>query len=227
MTQYPQAFIYDLDGVITDTAEFHFFAWKKLADGLGVSIDRQFNEQLKGISRMDSLEQILKLNSSLVRFTKEEKVNLANQKNVYYLELIESINSTNILPGIECLLKKNKELNIKVALGSASKNAVQVLNQLGLTKYFDFIVDASKVKKGKPNPETFTTAADHLGIPYSSCIGIEDAAAGIEAINEANMFSVGVGTIEHLSHADYLVGDTSKLVFEEIVKRYKEKTVFR
>lgn len=226
MTQYPQAFIYDLDGVITDTAEFHFLAWKKLADGLGVSMDRQFNEQLKGISRMDSLEQILKLNSSLLEMTHEEKARLANQKNEYYLELVESINSANILPGIECLLKKNKEQNIKVALGSASKNAVQVLNQLGLTKYFDYIVDASKVKKGKPDPETFTTAADYLGIPYSNCIGVEDAAAGVEAINKAKMFSVGVGTMEQLSHADYLVGDTSALVFEEIVKRYKEKSVF-
>lgn len=226
MTQNPQAFIYDLDGVITDTAEFHFLAWNKLADVLGVSIDRQFNEQLKGISRMDSLEQILKLNPSLLEMTNEEKVGLANQKNEYYLELVESINSENILPGIESLLKKNKEQNIKVALGSASKNAAQVLDKLGLTRYFDYIVDASKVKRGKPNPETFTTAADYLGIPYSNCVGVEDAAAGIEAINKANMFSVGVGSIEHLSRAHYLVGDTSELVFEEIIKRFREKRVF-
>ncbi|MFF2753012.1 beta-phosphoglucomutase [Psychrobacillus sp. NPDC058041] len=226
MILYPQAFIYDLDGVITDTAEFHFLAWKKLADELGISIDKQFNEQLKGISRMESLEHILKLNSSLLKLTSEEKVRLANQKNEYYLELVESINSSNILPGIETLLSKNKEQNIKIALGSASKNAPQVLDKLGLTKYFDYVVDASKVEKGKPDPETFTTAADYLGIPYTKCIGIEDAAAGIEAINKADMFSVGVGAVEHLSHADYLVGDTSELIFEEIVKQYIEKSVF-
>lgn len=224
MSQYPQAFIYDLDGVITDTAEFHFLAWKKLADELGISIDRKFNEKLKGISRMESLEHILKLKSSL-KLTQEEKVRLANQKNEYYLELVESINSSNILRGIEALLNKNKEENIKIALGSASKNALQVLDKLGLTKYFDYIVDASKVKKGKPDPETFTTAADFLGIPYSKCIGVEDAAAGIEAINKANMFSVGVGKVDQLSQADYLVGDTSELVFEEIVKQYIEKNV--
>ena len=163
MTQYPKAFIFDLDGVITDTAEFHFLAWKKLAEELGVSIDRQFNEQLKGISRMESLERILELNSSLLKLSNEEKLRLANQKNDHYLELIESINPDYILPGIESLLKKSKEQNIKIALGSASKNALKVLDKLGLTNYFDYVVDASKVKKGKPDPETFTTAADFLG----------------------------------------------------------------
>jgi beta-phosphoglucomutase len=226
MILYPQAFIYDLDGVITDTAEFHFLAWKKLSDELGIPIDRRFNEQLKGIGRMDSLEHILKLNPSLLKLTHEEKIRLANQKNEYYLELVESINSSNILPGIETLLNKNKEQNIKIALGSASKNALQVLDKLGLTKYFDYVVDASKVEKGKPDPETFTTAADYLGIPYKKCIGIEDAAAGIEAINKADMFSVGVGKGEHLSHADYLVGDTSELIYEEIVNQYIERNIF-
>lgn len=223
MTLYPKAFIYDLDGVITDTAELHYLAWKKIGEELGISIDRQFNEELKGISRMDSLERILKLNPSLVDMSEEEKVRCAAKKNEYYLELVESINSTNILPGIENLLKKNKEHNIKIALGSASENAQNILNKLGLANYFDFVVDASKVKKGKPDPETFTTAADFLGVSYAACIGVEDSAAGVEAINKATMFSVGVGPVEHLAHANYLVNNTSELVFDNIIKEYSNR----
>lgn len=223
MTHYPKAFIFDLDGVITDTAEFHFLAWQKLAQELGVSMDRQFNEQLKGISRMESLERILELTPSSRSLSYEERLRLANQKNDHYLEFIDLINPDYILPGIESLLKKIKAQHIKIALGSASKNALKVLEKLLLTNYFDYVVDATKVTKGKPNPETFTSAADFLNIPYSECIGLEDAAVGVEAINKANMFSVGVGAIEHLSHADYLVGNTSELIFEEIVKRYNEK----
>ncbi|MEK4714730.1 MULTISPECIES: beta-phosphoglucomutase [Sporosarcina] len=223
MTHYPKAFIFDLDGVITDTAEFHFLAWQKLAQELGVSMDRQFNEQLKGISRMESLERILELTPSSRSLSYEERLRLANQKNDHYLEFIDLINPDYILPGIESLLKKIKAQHIKIALGSASKNALKVLEKLLLTNYFDYVVDATKVTKGKPNPETFTTAADFLNIPYSECIGLEDAAVGVEAINKANMFSVGVGALEHLSHADYLVGNTSELMFEEIVKRYNEK----
>ncbi|SDN13539.1 beta-phosphoglucomutase [Psychrobacillus sp. OK028] len=223
MTLYPKAFIYDLDGVITDSAEFHYLAWNKLAEELGISFDRQFNERLKGISRMESLELILQLNNSLARLTNEEKVKLANKKNKYYLELAESITKENILPGIENLLINNKKHQIKIALGSASENAKNIIEKLGLTSYFDYIVDASKVKKGKPDPETFTTAADYFGIPYEECIGIEDAAAGIDALNQAKMFSVGIGSVEHLSHADYLVENTAMLDFEEIINKYSAK----
>ncbi|MFD2044218.1 beta-phosphoglucomutase [Ornithinibacillus salinisoli] len=219
MIQSPKLFIFDLDGVITDTAEYHYLAWKKLAEELDVSFDRQFNEQLKGISRMESLELILAKNRSL-SLSDHEKEKLANDKNEYYKQLIESINGENTLPGIEKLIKEIKENNIKIALGSASKNANMVLDKLGLTEYFDYIVDAAKVKKGKPDPETFTTAADAFSIHYSDCIGIEDAVAGVEAINKASMFSVGVGSTEHLAEADYVVNDTSGLQFEELVRQY-------
>jgi beta-phosphoglucomutase len=222
MTHLPKAFIYDLDGVITDTAEFHFLAWKKLAEELGILFDRQFNEQLKGINRMDSLDRILNLDPSLPPFSIEEKEELAARKNEYYLKLIEAINPSHILPGITALLAANKEANIKIALGSASKNAPAILEKLGLTGYFDYIVDASKVENGKPDPETFTTAADALEIAYSDCIGLEDSAAGIEALNKAEMFSVGVGDAAHLAHADYLVGDTSALIFGEIIEQYQK-----
>ena len=220
MKQTPKAFIFDLDGVITDTAELHYLAWKKLAEELGITFDREFNEQLKGISRMDSLERILALNPSLKDMPQEEKEKLAYQKNDHYKELIKTINHEDVLPGIEELFTNLKENQIKIAIGSASKNAPMVLKQLGLTHYIDYIVDAAKVTKGKPDPETFTTAADYLNIPYEECVGLEDAAAGIQAINQAGMFSVGIGDKESLSAADYLVSDTTQLDLEEILKQY-------
>ncbi|MGO1058506.1 beta-phosphoglucomutase [Planococcus sp. FY231025] len=223
MTYEPKLIIYDLDGILTDTAEFHFLAWQKLAEGLGLSFDRAFNEQLKGINRMDSLDRILALDSTIGAFSDEEKLKLATQKNDYYLTLIEEITPAHILPGMLAFLDANKKTDAKIALGSASKNAPAILEKLGLTGYFDYIVDAAKVKNGKPDPETFTAAADALGIDYRDCIGIEDASAGVEAVNRAGMFSVGVGDREHLSHADYLVAETSELEFEEVVRQFREK----
>lgn len=222
MTHDPKLFVYDLDGILTDTAEFHYLAWRKLAEGLGISFDREFNEQLKGISRMDSLDRILELAPSL-QLSDEEKLELATQKNDYYLKLIEEITPAHILPGVEAFLEANKKTDAKIALGSASKNAPAILDKLGLAGYFDYIVDAAKVAKGKPDPETFTAAADALGIAYRDCIGIEDSAAGVEAINRAGMFSVGVGERAYLSHADYLVGDTSELIFERVVRQFERK----
>lgn len=223
MELYPKAIIYDLDGVITDTAEFHFLAWQKIAAEIGISIDRHFNEQLKGIGRMDSLDRILQLDASERTFSDVEKRILATMKNEYYLKLIDSINPSHILPGIGDLLEKNKKEQIKIALASASKNAPAILNKLGLTGYFDYVVDASKVKKGKPDPETFATAAVALGVAPEECIGIEDSAAGIESINQAHMFSVGVGDAQHLANADYLVADTSQLIFEDIIRHYEKR----
>ncbi|MCP2035666.1 beta-phosphoglucomutase [Planomicrobium sp. HSC-17F08] len=202
-------------------------AWQKIAQQLGIPIDREFNEQLKGIGRMDSLELILQQDPALAQLSDQEKEIMANRKNEQYLELVETIDSSNILPGIEELLAANKEQGLKIALGSASKNAHYVLDRLGLTHYFDYIVDASQVSKGKPDPETFTVAADALGIEYPACIGIEDSAAGVAAINAAHMFSVGVGSAAQLSDADYLVEATSQLDFKEIVERYRRKMALK
>ncbi|WP_282020077.1 beta-phosphoglucomutase [Planomicrobium okeanokoites] len=221
MAHSPKLFIYDLDGVITDTAEFHYLAWKKLADELGIPIDRHFNEQLKGINRMDSLDRILGQATSPIDFSEQEKIGLATRKNGYYLELIEAINPKYILPGIGDFLEANKQSGIKIALGSASKNAARILDKLELTGYFDYIVNAAEITKGKPDPETFTAAADALNIAYSDCVGIEDAAAGVEAVNRAGMFSVGVGDDAHLSHADYLVGNTQELEFQKILDEFE------
>lgn len=223
MAHTPKLIIYDLDGVITDTAEFHYLAWKKLADELDIPIDRHFNEQLKGINRMDSLDRILELSDSPMHLSVAEKVELASRKNGYYLELIEAVTPDHILPGINALLEDNKQSGIKIALGSASKNAARILEKLELSDRFDYIVDAAEIERGKPDPETFTAAADALGIAYGDCIGIEDAAAGVEALNRAGMFSVGVGDEAHLSQADYLVENTEQLVFAEILERFHDK----
>lgn len=223
MAQSPELFIYDLDGVITDTAEFHYSAWKKLADELGITIDRHFNEQLKGINRMDSLDRILEQASSPMELPTEEKIELATRKNGYYLELIEAIDPNHILPGIKDLLEANKQSGIKIALGSASKNASRILDKLELTGYFDYVVNAAEITNGKPDPETFTAAADALGIAYADCVGIEDAAAGVEAVNRAGMFSVGVGDKAHLAHADYLVDTTQELEFQKILQEFENK----
>lgn len=223
MAHTPKLIIYDLDGVITDTAEFHYLAWKKLADELDIPIDRHFNEQLKGINRMDSLDRILELSDSPMHLSVAEKVELASRKNGYYLELIEAVTPDHILPGINALLEDNKQSGIKIALGSASKNAARILEKLELSDRFDYIVDAAEIERGKPDPETFTAAADALGIAYGDCIGIEDAAAGVEALNRAGMFSVGVGDEAHLSQADYLVENTEQLVFAGILERFHDK----
>ena len=222
MMDYPKLFIFDLDGVITDTSELHFLAWKKLAYELEITFDRDFNEKLKGIGRIESLERILELDPAKKGISEEEKIKLSNRKNDYYLELIESLEKKDILPGIETLLQEIKAHQINIALGSASKNAPIVLEKLGLKDSFDYIVDAAKVKRGKPDPETFITAAQYFNVPYDECIGIEDAVAGVEAINGANMFSVGVGEKRYLNAADYVVEDTSKLDFKEIVTNFSD-----
>lgn len=221
MKVLPKAIIFDLDGVITDTAELHFVAWRKLANDIGIEIDRQFNESLKGIGRMESLEKILALDPQKQSISSEEKEKLANQKNEYYKSLLQSLSPKDILPGIPSLIDEIKQHEIKIGLGSASKNATLVLEKLELINEFDYIVDASKVKNGKPHPETFITAADYFGVPYHLCIGIEDAPSGVDALKSAGMFAVGVGQSPQLSHADFLVDSTDNLSFEEVIAAYQ------
>ncbi|WP_440897628.1 beta-phosphoglucomutase [Amphibacillus sp. Q70] len=208
-------FIFDLDGVITDTAEYHYLAWKSLAQDIGISIDREFNEQLKGVSRMASLERILSL-SNATSFSQKEKETLCERKNDHYRQLIQQITPKDILPGIESFLKEIKKEGIPIALGSASRNAFEIIERLELNNYFDYIVNASEVKNGKPHPETFTKAADYFDIPYKYCVGVEDAEAGIEALKAANMLSIGLGS-EHILHkADKVVSNTAQLNFKEL-----------
>jgi beta-phosphoglucomutase len=211
-----KAVIFDLDGVITDTAEYHYLAWKQLGEELGISFDRAFNETLKGVSRMDSLERILALGKRQNDFTLEEKEALATKKNDHYTRLIQDVSAKDILPGIEMLLKDLRKSGYKIAMASASKNAFSVIESLGLNDYFDHIVDAAKVVNSKPNPEVFLKAALAIGVAPEHCIGVEDAGAGVTAINEAGMYAIAIGTDEGLNHAKILLASTEELTIDVI-----------
>lgn len=218
-----KGFLFDLDGVITDSAEYHYQAWKKLAEKIGIQIDREFNEQLKGVDRMDSLDRILKYGNKENDFTAQEKIALAVEKNNDYLTLIESITPEDILPGIMELISQIKEHDLKMGLTSASKNAPFILERLGISQEFDIIVDPATLSKSKPDPEIFLKGAELLGLEPAECIGVEDAEAGIESIRRAGMFSVGVGDELSMRDADYRVENTAQLDFEKIMEATQKK----
>lgn len=215
-----QAIIFDLDGVITDTAEFHYQAWKGLADKLSIPFSREFNEELKGISRMESLAKILIHGNRHNDFSDSEKMELAEEKNKEYIQQIEKLTPDDILPGIKQFIAECKKNKMKLALASNSKNAGTVMKALKLENEFDVIVDAKSIQNGKPDPEIFLTAAKLLNVDAQACIGIEDAAAGVEAIKAAGMYAVGVGKKETFKKVDYVVSKTDELIFEEILKRF-------
>ncbi|MHC0039030.1 beta-phosphoglucomutase [Pseudoneobacillus sp. C159] len=223
MVRTLQAFIFDLDGVITDTAEYHYLAWKALGEELGIPFTREFNEELKGVSRMDSLEKILALGDRQGDFTSEEKEALATKKNEHYVRLIAGISPEDILPSIRGLISEIKEGGYRLGLASVSKNAFTVMDSLDLTKEFDVIVDAATIKKGKPDPEIFLTAAKLLEVDPSACIGIEDAAAGVDSIKGAGMFAVGVGSAESLAKADLIYSTTEALSLSEIISTFQSR----
>lgn len=208
--------LFDLDGVITDTAEFHFLAWKELANELGIDINRKFNEKLKGVSRLESLDLILKYGNQEQTYTKEEKNSLATKKNEHYKTLIESITPEDLLPGIFDLLQNAKDKNLKLAIASASKNAPVILEKLEVSHLFDTIVDPASLKNGKPDPEIFATATKQLNLKPNNVVGIEDAHAGIQAINRAGIFSIGIGSEDDLSEADIVIPTTEMLTLQFI-----------
>lgn len=213
-----EAVVFDLDGVITDTAHYHFLAWKQLAEELGITIDEVFNERLKGISRMDSLELILIEGNRQNDFTLAEKEEMATKKNLHYCEFLKELTPEAVLPGIMELLAAIKAEGISIGLASVSKNAATVLKALQLESSFDYCADAAKISKSKPDPEIFLTACKGLGANPAYSIGIEDAQAGIEAIKASGMFAVGVGS--YLEGLDYKVEATSQLDWEIIKEQY-------
>jgi beta-phosphoglucomutase len=213
-----ESVVFDLDGVITDTAHYHFLAWKQLAEEVGITIDEVFNERLKGISRMDSLELILIEGNRQNDFSLEEKEEMATKKNLHYCEFLKELTPEAVLPGILELLAAIKAEGIPIGLASVSKNAATVLNALQLESSFDYCADAAKISKSKPDPEIFLTACTGLGADPAHSIGIEDAQAGIEAIKASGMFAVGVGN--YLDGADYKVEATSQLDWEKIKEQY-------
>ncbi len=208
--------IFDLDGVITDTAEFHYLAWKKLCNQETLAFDRQVNEQLKGVSRKNSLNRILKHNSKTI--TELEIEDFLERKNNYYLEYLEGITENDYLPGIKGLLQELKLSNIKIALGSASKNAMIVLDKLNATHFFDVIGDGNSVSNPKPAPDLFTYVAIKLKLEPQECLVIEDAAPGIEAAHKAKMKAIGIGQQEILGEAEIVLKSTNLLNLELIQK---------
>lgn len=198
-----KAAIFDLDGVIVDTAKYHYLAWKRLAASYGFDFTESDNERLKGVSRMASLEILLSIGN--ITLSEEEKISAAEKKNMWYLEYITKMTADEILPGALDYLKALKDNNILISLGSASKNAPLIIKRLGLEEYFDAIVDGYSVQKVKPDPEVFLVAAQKLNMKAEDCVVFEDAPAGIEAAIAANMQCVGIGDNGILSKADIVI----------------------
>ncbi len=185
-----KAVIFDLDGVIVSTDECHYLAWKKIADKEGIYFDREINNRLRGVSRMESLEIVLERANK--EYSQEEKMALAEQKNDCYREYIKSMTPDDILPGVMATLEKLKSASIKIAIGSSSKNTPIILKQIGLENYFDAVSDGNNIKNSKPDPEVFVKAADMLGIAYNECMVVEDADAGIQAGKSGGMLTLAV-----------------------------------
>ena len=210
-----QAFIFDLDGVIADTAVFHYQAWRKLANRLGFDIDHAFNETLKGVGRMDSLNLVLAHGG--IQMSEAQKQIEAEQKNREYVELISHMTPADLLPGALDTLLAVRAAGLKIALASASKNGPMILEQLQVTELFDTIVNPALLKNGKPNPEIFLTAAQQLHVPPQACIGVEDAISGIAAIKDAGMFAVGIGEANVLTQADVVLPNLQGFNCTELV----------
>jgi beta-phosphoglucomutase len=198
-----QACIFDLDGVVVDTAKYHYLAWKRLANEFGADFGETENEKLKGVSRVQSLELILQWAG--ITLTDAEKTQAAQRKNDWYIEFVNRMQPDEILPGIVPLLNELKSNQIKIALGSASKNAILCLQKINLLSFFDVIVDGNAVSTAKPNPEVFLTAAAQLQVIPQHAIVFEDAQVGIEAAVKGGFFTVGVGSADVLSDADLVI----------------------
>lgn len=201
--------IFDLDGVLTDTSVFHYRAWKRLADEMGIYFDEDINQKLKGVSRKESLEIILQLSKKT--YDEQEKEKYAEIKNAYYLELIASIGPGDLYKGVQELLVDIKKRNLKTVLASASKNAPFIINRLGIEHYFDFIVDVNKIAKGKPDSEIFVKGAEGVQLSPKNCIVVEDSIAGLTGAKSAGMIAVGIGGSELVGYADYVFENTGEV----------------
>ncbi len=198
-----KACIFDLDGVVVDTAKYHYLAWRRLAGELGFEFTEEDNERLKGVSRMDSLNILLEIGGK--DFDYETKLKLAERKNNWYVEYISSMDESEILPGVKEFIEQLRLRGIKIALGSVSKNAMTILNGVNLKAYFDAVIDGTKVARAKPDPEVFLKGAEELGVLAGECVVFEDAAAGIEAALNAKMYCIGIGSPDILYKAHKVI----------------------
>lgn len=205
-------FIFDLDGVIVDTAKYHYLAWRKLAKELGFEFTEEQNELFKGVSRKRCLEILLDIGQ--IKASKEQFDRWMIEKNLDYLAYIKTMNSSEILPDVTKVLNFLKNRKVPIALGSASKNAEPILKKVDLLHYFDVLVDGNSVTKAKPDPEVFLIGANKLGVLPENCIVFEDAVAGIEAANNAKMISIGIGDENTLAEADHNFNDFTEIDFD-------------
>ena len=215
MAKKIKGFIFDLDGVITDTAEYHYKSWKKLAEEEDLFFNREINEQLRGVSRMDSLDIIL----DGKKIPAEQKKEWTDRKNAYYQGYLEEITKADILDDMEAKLKKLKDDGFKLAVGSSSRNARKVLKHLQITDIFDIIADGNSVENAKPAPDLFLHAAKNLGLDPEECVVLEDAESGVEAALAANMKAVGVGPEGRVGKAHLVYGTVGDIDFNEILKK--------
>ncbi len=208
--------LFDLDGVIVDTAVYHFQAWRRLANELGFDFTEHQNEQLKGISRMESLDLILGWGGKSL--SQDEKNMWATRKNEWYLELISHMTPKEILPGVKDFLNELRDEKIKIALGSASKNSRMILNKIDLIHYFDAIIDGNSITKGKPDPQVFLMGAEATGSLPEQCVVFEDAQAGIEAALAGGMYAVGIGDRKTLAKAHVVYASFQDFNLHQLVK---------
>ena len=211
-----RACIFDLDGVIVDTAKYHYLAWKRLADDLGINFTEKDNERLKGVSRMASLEIILEIGNIVLDKAKKEE--FASLKNRWYVDYINRMTPEEILPGSLEFIRELKKANISVAIGSASKNTPLILERVNLKNLFDVVADGNNVHKAKPDPEVFLLAAKKVNTSPDHCLVVEDAVAGIESARRAGMKALGIGTKERLPNADIVVPNLSAISVDELLK---------
>jgi beta-phosphoglucomutase len=209
-----KACIFDLDGVIVDTAVYHYKAWKRLADELGIDFTLEDNERLKGVSRMRSLDIILEIGG--ITKTDAEKEVLAKQKNDWYVAMITQMKPTEILPGAKEFVQSCRDAGIKTALGSASKNSMTILEKINMVTMFDVIIDGNKVSKAKPDPEVFLKGAQELQVAPVNCVVFEDAIAGVEAAVNGGMMVVGIGSPKVLTGANLVVGGLGEMSLNKL-----------
>lgn len=204
-----KAALFDLDGVLVDTAKYHYLAWKRLAEDLGFTFTHEDNERLKGVSRVRSLEILLEIGG--IQADETQKELWASQKNSWYVEYLDRMDKSELFPGVREFLQELRQRGVKVALGSASKNAGLILDKLEIRDLFDCIVDGNVVSKAKPDPEVFAKAAEGCGVPARLSVVFEDAQAGIEAGNAAGCYVVGIGSEENLTGADILYASVAEI----------------
>ncbi|AKA50141.1 beta-phosphoglucomutase [Mycoplasmopsis gallinacea] len=221
-----KGFIFDLDGVITDTAILHFLAWQKVLKDNGIEYTESENEQFRGLPRLDTLEAILKYKNKENYFNYEQKQKICDLKNDYYLSLLSTqVNENSILPGIKEFLTEAKKEKIKLAIASSSYNAPLILEKLGIINYFDFIVNPATIKNGKPAPDIFISAANGLNLKTNECIGFEDASVGVQGIKKANILAVAITTENEklFANADLILNSTKELSLQLIKSTFKKE----